>query len=278
MTPKPLAPILIVKVLSQENKLLNGGGMKKLGALLLSMYLLTGCEEVFRGQLELSQDIVIQKELNRQEQREYNRCERRNFRGYTCKRLLKKLEKYKQVAEAGTHAAKIIPGKKKIKVKLLNEKGKTKAEFSVKVPKNTDLPRNNGSIDLPNSKTGFPYDVKGNLNTEVSDGETQYLSESCSWQEPRTVCRIVREPIPNCRVNDDNGRRRGRRDCMRRVRRCHTEYVTYYGYQNVEFFYRHTLKNLVFTMIKPESRNTMGEFEGQYQNNEKIYTYRGQCR
>lgn len=259
--------------------------MKKLVLIIMGLSTLVGCEEVFKGQLSLEKDIQFSTPLSRQEMRLDKRCKRRRYRSSECRRLKKKIENSNKLIAAGDHRAKLIPGKSKVKMKILNHKGKTVQEFAIKVPKKVKLPRKNGSIKLDAADTGFPYDIKGELGTVVTDSDTQYGSDSCTWEEPHRVCKRVLEPIPGCVPGENGGKadrpgrgKKKRKNCMRRVRKCHTEYITYHGYQNVEFFHRHTQKDIVFSMIKPESREMIGEFDGTYNNREKIYTYRGICR
>jgi hypothetical protein len=85
--------------------------------------------------------------------------------------------------------------------------------------------------------------------------------ESCTYQVPYyvTVCR-----------------RRGRGN--RRV--CHREvrYRTIYGRRNVTFFIQHTDRNISVRFLDLDSTNQVGNFEGTYNTNRKIYTYEGRCR
>lgn len=257
--------------------------MKKLVLILCSLSFLVGCEEVFKGTLSLEKDIEFKTSLSKRDQKLLKRCERRRFRTPDCRRLKKIIEDGNKQIAAGQHKAKLVPTKSKVRMKILNRKGKTVQEFAIKIPKKADLPRRNGSIQLDSSDTGFPYDIKGQLATEVTDSDTQYGSDSCTWQEPHRVCERVLEPIPGCTPGKGKADRprkgKGPRgDCMRRVRKCKTEYITYHGYQDVEYFHRHTRKDIVFSMIKPESRELIGEFDGTYKDREKIYTHRGICR
>ncbi|MFK8138510.1 MAG: hypothetical protein AB8E15_09140 [Bdellovibrionales bacterium] len=250
--------------------------MTKLFVLMGLVFTLSACEEKFNGQLDLGKSIQFVGKLDRDTQRQLDRCERRNSRSSKCKRLYKKKEGASSILTAGQYRAQLIPGKSKVKMKVKNEKGKTIQEFNVKVPKHARLPRENGSFNLLSADTSFPYDIKGNLVTEITRTDTVYSNESCTWTEPETVCRRVLEAIPNCDPALVKKKKR-KNPCMRRVRKCETEYITYHGYQDVEFHHKHTDKDIVFSMIKPSTREGIGEFQGHYHDAEKIYTYKQTC-
>ena len=261
-----------------------GGKMKHLMLLLLASSFLIGCEEVYKGQLSLNQSIEFMEPLNRRDQRELDRCEKRNSRSHKCRRLRKKAEESRKIVNSGDYGAKLIPGKSKVKLKILDNRGKTETEFSVKVPKSVKLPRTNGSFELLSSETAFVFDIKGNLNTEITYSESRRDVESCTWTERVRVCKRVRERIPGCTEVTENtnadrprNRRPPKRNCTRVVRKCDYEYQTYHGYQRVEFHYKYTDKFITFSMLQPESRELAGEFNGKYHDSDKVYTYREVC-
>ena len=241
--------------------------MKKLYVLLVVALFATGCKETFRGQLELQKGIAFINGLTDQELKKLAKCEAKNSTSSSCKRLKKKKEKHKQVILAGVHKAKVVPGKKTIKMQILDDSGKKLQEFSVDVPKKMKLPKNNGEIDIPAAKSGFNYDINGVINTEITHSENHSGYESCSWTESYEVCEWERTRIPDCEG----------RGCWEREYVCETHYETYYGEHHVEYYYEYTDKDLAFEMVKPSNDELIGTYEGEYHNTEKIYTYQGTC-
>ncbi|MEC9281318.1 MAG: hypothetical protein VX642_01300 [Bdellovibrionota bacterium] len=290
--------------------------MKALLMAALGVLVLSGCDNVFKGVLGLNKTLQIVEPLKRDDQRQLERCEKRNSNSSRCRRLYKMRDRNTKTIEPGQYSAKLTASKSKMKLKI--DKDFT---LEVKVPSDIDLPRNNGSINLPASETGFYYDINGNLETQISNSEEQNAVENCSWTEPRTRCEWVYETYPCADVDfavdesfdisgelskdpkkgrgDDRGR--GRRPgngkdpgkvrdprprprprppktCRRRVQRCHTEYVTFYGYKDVSYYHKYTDRFIDFVMTKPSNDEEIGAFAGENHETEKIYTYQSSCR
>lgn len=284
--------------------------MKALLMAALGVLVLSGCDNVFEGVLGLNKTLKIVEPLDRYDQRQLERCEKRNSKSSRCRRLYKMRDRNTKIVEPGQYSAKLTASKSKMKLKISKN-----ISLEVKIPKDIDLPKNNGSINLPASETGFYYDIIGNLETQISNSEEQNAVENCSWTEPRTRCEWVYESYPcssvDLAVNDsfeldaelskDPKKGRGRRPgngrdpgkvrdprprprprppktCHRRVQRCHTEYVTFYGYQNVSFYHKYTDRFIDFVMTKPANEEEIGAFAGENHETEKIYTYQSSCR
>lgn len=265
---------------------------------------LTGCNEVYKGQVQLLRPIAFVNGLTDRELSQLQNCDEKNKTGRSCTRLREKYEKNRKVLEAITYGAKVIPGKNNIKMEILNEKGRVEQEFSIDIPKKAKLPKYEGEFLINSQDSGFTYDIAGELNTTITYSDRIRGSESCTWSETYEVCDVVWVDIPGCvarderhdsrrdhnrgrndRTRDDRGRNdRGRNhrprnpyECQRRERICRLETRVHYGRQEVEYYFKYTQKDLAFDMISTLDQGTVGEYTGQYNDRDKIYTYKGVC-
>ena len=117
------------------------------------------------------------------------------------------------------------------------------------------IPRRNGTVFFPATEVEQPYDVSTTVSSTVTETDSRAGNESCSYQQPYTVC-----------YPDDRGRSR-----------CYTEYRTVYGYRNVQYRVRTTDKSLNINLLAPGTELTMANFEGRDVKRERIYDYVGQC-
>ncbi|MAF91580.1 MAG: hypothetical protein CL674_09930 [Bdellovibrionaceae bacterium] len=284
--------------------------MKALLLATLGVLVLSGCDNVFNGVLGLNKTLQIVEPLNRGDQRQLERCERNNSNSSRCRRLYKMRDRNTKRLEPGQYSAKLTASNSKMKLKINND-----FSLEVKVPSDIDLPKHNGEINLPASETGFNYDINGSLETQISNSEQQNAVENCSWTEPRTRCQWVYENYPCAdvdfavndsldqaaelskdprkgkadrpgnnkrrdpgKIRDPRPRPRPPRTCRRRVQRCHTEYVTFYGYKDVSYYHKYTDRFIEFAMTKASNDEEIGAFAGENHETEKIYTYQSSCR
>lgn len=117
------------------------------------------------------------------------------------------------------------------------------------------IPRRNGSVFFSAAEVEQPYDVSTTVRSTVSESDSRAGSESCSYQQPYTVC-----------YPDNRGRSR-----------CYTEYRTVYGYRQVQYRVRTTDKSLNINLLSPGTEMAVANFEGRDVNRERIYEYVGQC-
>jgi hypothetical protein len=117
------------------------------------------------------------------------------------------------------------------------------------------IPQRNGSVFFSAAEVEQPYDVSTTVRSHVSETDSRSGSESCSYQQPYTVC-----------YPDNRGRTV-----------CHTEYRTVYGYRQVQYRVRTTDKSLLVNLLSPGTEVAVANFEGRDVNRERIYEYVGQC-
>ncbi len=117
------------------------------------------------------------------------------------------------------------------------------------------IPRRNGSVFFSAAEVEQPYDVNTTVRSTVSETDSRSGSESCSYQQPYTVC-----------YPDNRGRTR-----------CHTEYRTVYGYRQVQYRVRTTDKSLLIHLQSPGTEVSVASFEGRDVDRQRVYEYVGNC-
>ena len=143
-----------------------------------------------------------------------------------------------------------FPSKDKITMTVKTANDDLAADIAV--PKDSQLPSDNGRIHLPAGKTGQAWDLNGELHTKVTRSDDRRDYEQCVYYRNETVCD-----------------RRGR---CRTVRRAE------WGYQRVEYFFETEAKSLNLDLQAPGSKAALAHFAGTRTITSKIYRYRGYCR
>lgn len=147
------------------------------------------------------------------------------------------------------------------KMKLTFKRPGDDLDVKIKFPSRSDFPRRNGDIFLSASETGQRYDILGHISTEYSQSRTYRETESCTWTDYRTDCYTVCDgPYGRCR------------QVCRRVP------YTHYGYQNVEYRYEYTDRELELELVKPQDNQSVADYAGTDRDTQKVYTYQSSCR
>lgn len=142
-------------------------------------------------------------------------------------------------------------GRYKIELEINDHNGKNTHKF--KAAKGVSIPEN-GEINVTPSQLGAKYGLSGDITTNYNDSGRRRSYESCTYQEPYTVCQT-----------DHRG-----------VTVCSTHYRTVYGHRDVEYFMRTKDQNLFISLM--EGEKAVGDFQGHYNGTYKVYTYEGFCR
>ncbi|GAB4014026.1 MAG: hypothetical protein Fur0010_11550 [Bdellovibrio sp.] len=186
---------------------------------LLSLAILVSCQDI-KGNLEVSKNLTLQSQ---------NGAE--------------------QIIE-GKYSGSVKFTKKKM-VLTLDQMGDS--EFTFKIPKGTDIP-DNGTISLSADEVGQPYDVSGVVATKITRGDIEESWESCTYQQPYTVCRTDA---------------RGNRTCW-------TEYRTVFGRQYVRYYMETVDKD--FNMSLLDAGDSVAVFAGKDIARYRRDIYSDQCR
>ena len=158
--------------------------------------------------------------------------------------------------------------KREIKLKVKDAiQGKKDLEMKIIVPATTEIPRNNGSVVLKGNEIGQPFDLHGELNTDVSETSPTRGVESCTYTEREYVCRRVCEE----RIGRDGKKYT---DCHRA---CDYEYVTKYGQKDVEYHYVTTTVSLMADLLETQSQENVGKLNVDRTDSRQVYDYVGPC-
>lgn len=145
------------------------------------------------------------------------------------------------------------------KIKLTLKTGGDDISVKIKIPEGTNLPSDNGTFKILASRSGQQNNVEGFINTVRRRGDVTRTRESCSYTTYRRQCDVVCNGNNNCR------------------KVCRDYPVTRYGYQDVEYRYHYTDRSLKLEVVAPNSGEILGEYIGEDNNVEKVYTYRSTC-
>lgn len=123
-------------------------------------------------------------------------------------------------------------------------------KLNIVIPDGMTLPTN-GSFELKSAQSQQPFDVVGEVETNVVETETQTRMESCQYQSYQNIC-------------NPTG--------------CQTVPVTRTGTHYVEFYYRNTDRKMNFSIVSlSDSKANQADFTGAAKYSEKITTHEGQC-
>lgn len=172
---------------------------------------------------------------------------------------------------AGSYKAefKYKEDKRQIELEMKDATANQKdVEMKIIIPAGTNIPRDNGMISLKGNEIGQPFDLNGELRTDVDTSSTTHTYESCTYTERERVCR---------RVCTERIGRDGKKfqDCGRV---CDWEYVTRTGSQEVEYHYVTTTVTLMADLLEATSQESVGKLSVDRADSVKIYDYQGMCR
>ncbi len=148
-----------------------------------------------------------------------------------------------------------IEKKKKDLVQIeLDGPGDKEYEIKLMVPKNLELP-DNGSMSLPAGMTGQPFDVFVRVATTVERSQTYREWQSCRYEVRERYCYI-----------DNQGHQR-----------CEYRYVTRWGNQDVEYYFRETTKDVRVNLGSNNEVEALANFYSLKQWRDKVVTWEGRC-
>lgn len=163
----------------------------------------------------------------------------------------------------GQFRTKLGVDTKKREVRLLLKKainGKSDAKIIVKVPADVLLPTSYGDLNVRAEQSGQLFDLKGHIQTDVSDSSEMQSTESCTTSIRRTVCRDVEDPQSHNRYRD-----------------CKDESVLVSGIKDVRYYTRSTTVSANASLHSPQDQSVIAQFSGAKYDSDKIYTYQGLC-
>lgn len=139
------------------------------------------------------------------------------------------------------------------------------------IPKGSSIPQDNGNFFFRADEVGQPYDLSGEVQTDITRSARRFEREQCTYTDYETRCRRVCQNI--CRTRPD-----GRRVCRQRCEnRCSRVAVTRWGLRDIEFYIRTENKDYFVELLLPNSNRQAAHFDGNYRRSQRIIEYRGQC-
>lgn len=152
-----------------------------------------------------------------------------------------------------------------------NRSNKNIAEVVFKIPRDSGIPQDNGTFFFRSDEVDQPYDLSGEVNTQVTRSPRRFDRERCSYDDYETRCRRVCRNI--CRTRPD-GRRVCRDRCQNECRRVR---VTRWGWRDIEYHNRTENKDYFVEFLQPGTNTQTADFNGNYRRTQRIIEYRGLC-
>lgn len=129
------------------------------------------------------------------------------------------------------------------------------------------------------------FDLAGTMATKVERGQEQWGRESCTYQEPQTVCRYDKSD----EATEDNimealgdefeqfGYDKHHTPTNPQVHTpvCHTVWVSRPGWQDVRYYYETTLRDIDANFV--QAGTALANYKGHSSQTEKVITYQGRC-
>jgi hypothetical protein len=263
-----------------------GEYMKKLIPLIAIAGLMTACDELnFNGQLNVAKNFTITEHYDQID------CNNR-MDWWNC-------QDKSVTISAGNHSTEIRPSQlgqdKIIEIKLDGRKGQ-----QVKITGNKYV--NLGDqFHINAADIAQNFDIAGNIDTQVSNSSETSTIETCSEIYYERRCHLehsVQETMaiggmmpqghggpggpghgpggPGWPGGPGHGGGGGGQPPRPPHEICETVAVTYYGDQDVRYYYSTTTKTMIAQFV--QGTDVLATFQGQDSKTDKIYTYKGICR
>ena len=116
------------------------------------------------------------------------------------------------------------------------------------LPNSVSLPEN-GPFAISSEQSGQPFDINGEVQTEITRSDLKTEREMCQYQTQEPVC-------------DQHG--------------CTIQNVTKSGWRDIEYFEETTDKQLQFDSLS-KAGVSQSHFEGASNTTAKRMTFEGQC-
>ena len=243
--------------------------------------------ETYKGKLEFFKALSFVVNMSQDDLSLLQKCEAHSDTqpSRECKRLYKKRKKNTRRFDAGAYMAHVESTNNEVKFKIFSVGRKKPQKFSLGVPK--EFFWGESEFELPAYMSGLPFDVYGQVEVlENERGAPVSEWETCTRMVPYYSCYTIRQPLPPnyCRWPP----------CFTWRRVCGTRYRTSWGQRWVSYQRERVRKKLYVEFQDatdyqpPQSRDTskpvndtneaIGQFEGRYADERKIYSHQGYCQ
>ena len=187
--------------------------------------------------------------------------------------------------EAGNYRADLkVKSEKNFMLKVSSDRY-DELNIPIKAKKDFSIP-DNGPITISGSDINQPFDLAGNVATNVSNSDIIKANESCTYERTERRCEKICTPIRN--EGPVRGQEPGRngerhdRDGDGRNENCRIEcrdvIITLNGNRYVEYHTRTVEKSLAAKLLSTNSKSELATFSGKDFSSERINDYIGECR
>jgi len=170
--------------------------------------------------------------------------------------------------------------KNQIKLQIANAEKPTTVVLSF--DKNINIGEN---FNIPAVALSQNFDLAGTMATKVEKGEEQWGRESCTYQEPQTVCRSVEKSDEKTgdALMEAIGEEFDKFDhnayssyqAQPNTPVCHTIWVSRPGWMDVRYYYETTLRDIDANFVQVGT--ALANYKGHSSQTEKVITYQGHC-
>jgi len=147
-------------------------------------------------------------------------------------------------------------GDKNFTLKL---EGREKILIPIKSSKNLNVPAN-GRIFISNTDISQPFDVSGNISTQITNSDWINDVVNCTYTVTENHCTKVCEKPDACSIE------------------CKDVSVSLNGRQELTYHYRTTHRDLNINFLKVDKGEVLASFHGTNTDVDQITDYRGICR
>ena len=182
--------------------------------------------------------------------------------------------KQNMTVPAGRYQAQLeFDSKDKVTLEIKDfYKNRTDIDIEFEIPKGSGIPQDNGTFFLTAAEVDQPYDVSGEVDTDITRSTQRRDQEQCTYTDYERRCQRVCQNI--CRTRPD-----GRRVCRQRCEnRCRNVRVTRWGWRDIDYHVRTENKDYEVEILQPGTNTTAALFVGNYRKSQTIVDYRGMCR
>jgi hypothetical protein len=141
----------------------------------------------------------------------------------------------------------------KTKVTLTVKAANKSYDLVMKIPNMTSAPADGTPVIWDSKITGQPFDIYGQTSTRQYQTPVKTTQMSCQYQRPETVCW--------------GGPRPG----------CGTQWVTYQGWQQVEYYDDVTERTVTAEVREPGTAHPYADLSGTNDDTDRHYVSQGPC-
>jgi hypothetical protein len=141
----------------------------------------------------------------------------------------------------------------KTKATLTIKGASGKYNLVMKIPTMNAAPPDGTPVAWDSKTTGQPFDILGQTVTKTSQTAVQVGQQSCQYQRPETVCWGGPHPA------------------------CGTQWVTYQGWQRVEYYDVLTQRTVTAEVRQPGTAHPYADLSGTNTDTDRHYVSQGPC-